>query len=202
MQTSNSLTLTTDQTNKLAQAAAAIAGDGFSGMDYLKFAKGKWTLREGAVGPDDTFIAHAESWAYGGVKFIDGKPVERQVGRAIDGFQMPDQDDLPDRDAKSWPNGKDPWSPQAYLVLENVRSGEMVLFCTGSKGGRQAVGKLVRTATTNPHRGSPVVKLASSSYRHADFGDVLTPVFEVTGWSGATREPAPMQEVMDDDIPF
>jgi hypothetical protein len=32
MQT-NALTLTTDQTAKLAKAAAAIAGDGFSGFD-------------------------------------------------------------------------------------------------------------------------------------------------------------------------
>jgi hypothetical protein len=168
----------------------------------LKFAKGKWTLREGAVDPDDKFIAHCTSWSFGAVKFIDGKPVDRQVGRAIDGFQMPEQADLPDRDPKAWPNGKDPWSLQAYLILENVRTGELVLFCTGSKGGRKAIGQLVRTATTNSQRGSPIVKLASSSYRHQDFGDVLVPVFEVTGWSGTTREPEPMQEIFADEIPF
>jgi hypothetical protein len=132
MKTSNALTLTTDQAAKLAKAVEAVVGDGFSGFDYLKCAKGKWMLREDVVKPDDTFLVHCESWSYGGVKFIDGKPVDRRVGRAIDGFQMPDQDDLPERDAKSWPkiNGivKDPWTLQSYLVLENVRTGELVLL--------------------------------------------------------------------------
>jgi hypothetical protein len=206
MQASNALTLTTDQTAKLAKAVEAAIGDSFSGFDYLKFAKGKWTLREGAVNPDDKFIAHCESWSYGGVKFVDGKPVDRRIGRAIDGFQMPEQDDLPDRDAKSWPKingvGKDPWSLQSYLVLENVRSGEMVLFATSAKGGRKAIGQLVRTATTNPQRGNPIVKLAASSYRHASFGDVSVPVFEVVSWFGANRKPEPTQEVFADEITF
>jgi hypothetical protein len=206
MEISNALTLTTDQAAKLAKAVEAVVGDGFSGFDYLKCAKGKWMLREDVVKPDDTFLVHCESWSYGGVKFIDGKPVDRRVGRAIDGFQMPDQDDLPERDAKSWPkiNGivKDPWTLQSYLVLENVRTGELVLYCTGSKGGRTAIGKLMQTAMTNLHRGNPIVKLASSSYRHKDFGDVLVPVFEVVSWSNVNRKPEPLQEVMNDDLPF
>jgi hypothetical protein len=120
---------------------------------------------------------------------------------------MPEQDDLPDRDPKAWPkiNGtvKDPWTLQAYLVFENVRTGETVLYCTGSKGGRKAIGQLVRTATTNSRRGSAIVKLASSSYRHKDFGDVLTPVFETVSWTNATnRELEPMQEDMNADLPF
>ena len=206
MQASNTLTLTTDQTAKLAKAVEATIGDSFSGFDYLKFAKGKWTLREGAVNPDDKFIAHCESWSYGGVKFVDGKPVDRRVGRAIDGFQMPDQDDLPDRDEKSWPKihgvAKDPWLLQSYLVFENVRTGELVLYCTGSRGGRTAIGKLMRTVTTHPQRGNPIVKLAASSYRHASFGDVSVPVFEVVSWFGANRKPEPTQEVFADEITF
>jgi hypothetical protein len=81
---------------------------------------------------------------------------------------------------------------QAFLPLENVATGQIVVFVSSSQGGMGAVATLCGTAARNLHRGNPRIKLRVGSYKHPKFGRVQIPEFTVIGWddpSIQTEEP-------------
>ena len=83
------------------------------------------------------YIAHVQHWVRGWVKFKAGCLVEHKVGKVADGFVVPEREELDETDQATWeksPSGelKDPWSKQSYLPLENVETGEIVTFVSGS----------------------------------------------------------------------
>jgi hypothetical protein len=197
----------------------------------LKFSKGKYFIGDDEVTGQER-IAHVPAAVYGFVKFWDGKPVAQRIGRIADGFQLPDRDDLGDNDKKEWQRDstgkeKDPWSKQYYVPMEDIDSGEITTFVTGSDGGEKALGKLFDAFARNVRNGQnglPVIKLLSGSYRHREFGRIETPDFQVVSWDGGTviapppasGNPPPAaakddpistgrprkNSDMDDDIPF
>jgi hypothetical protein len=146
----------------------------------LKFSKGKYFIGDDEVTGQER-IAHVPAAVYGFVKFWDGKPVAQRIGRIADGFQLPDRDDLGDNDKKEWQRDstgkeKDPWSKQYYVPMEDIDSGEITTFVTGSDGGEKALGKLFDAFARNVRNGqwiadhqTPVRQLSTSRIRpHRD----------------------------------
>jgi hypothetical protein len=99
------------------------------------------------------------------------------------------------------------------LPLENIGTGEVVIFGTTSIGGRTAVANLctayVKRAKKAPNGGQPVIKLATTEMPTKKFGKVLRPLFEVMRWDDADDmepiEPSPPTsrgDDFDDTIPF
>jgi hypothetical protein len=202
----NDLTLT-NQNQALAKAAREEGGDGLGGT-LLKFAKGRYSKGADEVELGREYIAHVDQWARGWVRFEDGKPVEKRIGRAIDDFQMPERDELGDTDEAQWETDaagkpRDPWARQSYLPMEDVKTGEIVVFVTSSVGGRGAVGTVCDRAAMNARFGKPRIRLAVRSYRHAQFGRIETPEFTIVGWTDQiAAPPKPLRKELDDEIPF
>jgi hypothetical protein len=194
--------------SRLLQAAQELnSGGGFGKL--LKFTKGKYFVGDDEIPAGHEMIAHVVALARGWVKFEDGKVVEQRVGKVADGFILPDRDELGDTDESKWTRDatgepRDPWSSQMYLPMENTDTGEVVVFVTASHGGRSAIGTLCNVAARNLHKGLPVIRLNTSSYRHRSYGRIETPDFPVVNWTGAhveARKPSVAKE-LDDEIPF
>ena len=171
----------------------------------LKFVKGKWESGDDVL-PDGTeFIAHIDQLLRGWVKFIDGKVVDRNVGKIAEGYRPPEREELSDADPKSWTekdtNGepRDPWTAQWFLPLVGVNSGDVLTFVTGSKGGIAAIGALCRIYGHKKRDGMlPIVALKTRSYKHKQFGRIETPELPIVGWDGV----AAAAHDMDDEILF
>jgi hypothetical protein len=97
---------------------------------------------------------------------------------------------------------------QTYLPLEHPETGELLVFVTGSAGGRNAVGALVRVASLNLQRGLPIIQLGVRSYKHKQFGRIENPEFPIVGWTAGAAAPALAQPAtvvhpaFDDQIPL
>jgi hypothetical protein len=197
----------------------AVATEAQAQARILKFVKGKYFVGEDEVPIGRQYVAHVLELRRGWVKFKDGKVVDQRIGSVADGFNPPTRDELGDLDKTQWEIdggiARDPWRLQYFLVLEDVETGELLTFVTGSHGGRTAIGRLSGQFARNVRNGSPIVKLAASSYRHKLYGRVDVPEFTVTGWTGLAASlisgkaiagaeliGASTRDDMDDDIPF
>jgi hypothetical protein len=83
----------------LAAEAGELIGDDRVGND-LKFRKGKWTQivdeEEVKIGVTTPFLVDVLSYKRGWIKWIDKKPVQKIIGRPIDGFISPMRERLDD----------------------------------------------------------------------------------------------------------
>ena len=155
-----------ENTAKAIAAAAQEEGANELGT-LLKYSKGHYLIGAEEIPMGTQYIAHVEHWVRGYVKFKGGCLVEHKVGRVADGFVVPTREELDETDQASWeksPSGepKDPWSKQSYLPLENIETGEIVTFVSGSYGGRQAISKLCSQAARHlATMGMPVIKLGT-----------------------------------------
>ena len=194
-------------TNKaLAKAAEEEGGDALGTL--LKFNKGRYYKGDDEIAPGREYVAHVDQWMRGWVKFEDNKPTERKIGKAVDNFQVPERDELDDNNSTQWEKDgtgkpRDPWSRQSYLPLEDVESGEIVVFVSSSQGGRSAIAGLCGKAAQNPQRGKPRVRLGIRSYKHREYGRIETPDFVIVGWTDeAVAPPRSMAEELNDSIPL
>src|SRR5262249_37064655 len=87
-----------------AKALAAAAQEDRTGElgRILKFNKGKYFVGDDEVKLGREFIAHTAQWTRGWVKFVDNIPTEKHIGRAVDGFKVPERDTLGDLDKTGW----------------------------------------------------------------------------------------------------
>jgi hypothetical protein len=173
----------------------------------IKFAKGRYYIGDDEIALAREYIAHTNQWMRGWVKFEDGKPTEKRIGKVVAGFEVPERNELGDTDESEWPRDekggpKDPWSRQSYPPLEDTETGEIVVFVSGSYGGRGAIGNLCDAAAQNYKNGLPRIRLGASSYRHKTYGRIETPDFPIVGWTGATEKPPPIAAEMSDEVPF
>lgn len=186
--------ITKDQEAKaFALAAQEESGGGMGAL--LKFDKGDYSIGDEPVALGTEFIAHISQWARGWVRFVDGKPAEQRIGLVSEGFEVAKREELGDLDEEKWEKDatgkpRSPWSQQSYLPLENVATGEVVVFVSGSHGGRKAIAQLGKAFAINRHCGQPIIKLSASSYRHSDFGKIATPEFKIIGWTGRADKQA------------
>src|SRR5262249_10443545 len=105
----------------------------------------------------------------------------------------------------------DPWVFQYLLPLEDVKSGDVVIFCTPSFGGRRAVADLCSTYAKRTKKtgcGQPIIKLATAEMTTKTFRKLRRAEVEMNG----SYEAAPGIEIapptwpdtddMNDSIPF
>jgi hypothetical protein len=125
--------------------------DKFIGAPLLKFTKqGEFAISDIDNIPDGTrCVAHADEIDLGWVRWADGKPEERRVGRVADKFVPCPRDDLGDTDEQQWEmqddgTRRDPWQFQMSVPVTRLDNQETYRFTTGSKGGLACVGRLTR----------------------------------------------------------
>jgi hypothetical protein len=190
-----------------------IAAQGDAGFDkILKFKKGDYFIGEQKVKLLTEYIAHPEAWTKYWTKLEDNKVVDRRLYRVARGEKPPEREDLDERDESTWTAGldgkpRDPWRQQSLLPLEDPTSGEVVVFATGSFGGKRAVGELCSAWAKREKRGyhgQPLVQLQGGEMPIKKFGKVPCPEFKIVGWTGTTGdvEPPPATSDFEDQIPF
>jgi hypothetical protein len=118
----------------LSQAADELGGGNLGKL--LKFSKGKYFSGDVAIALNAEMIAHVTQLARGWVKFKGGELVDRKIGKVVDGYVLPQRDELDDHDESMWEKNdrgerRDPWISQSYLPLENPETGEFTVFVTG-----------------------------------------------------------------------
>jgi hypothetical protein len=174
----------------LSEAAEELNGGNVGKI--LKFQKGKYFVGDDEIAINSELIAHVTQLARGWVKFKNGELVDRRIGKVVDGFVAPQR--------------RDPWVSQSYLPLETPETGELIVFVSGSAGGRGAIGALVNIASRNLHKGQPIVQLGVRSYKHKQFGQIENPDFPIVGWTGAIGGARPVppstHPAFDDEIPW
>jgi hypothetical protein len=165
---STALAVTVENTALAIAAAAQEEGANELGK-LLKFSKGHYLVGTEEIPVGKELIAHVEHWVRGWIKFKGGQLVERKVGRVADGLVVQKREDLDDTDSSKWETDtrgepQDPWTQQSCLPLEDVETGEILTFVSGSIGGRQAVSRLAARAARNlAMMGLPIIKLAVES---------------------------------------
>jgi hypothetical protein len=175
----------------LAAAARDLQQNDFVGLP-LKFAKGKWLVKDGdktaELKDGDRFIVDVLSYSEGWTRWQDRKPTHRFLARRVDGFISPPRHVLPEADKKTWPAGPkgstDPWQEEQRIVLRNMATGQLVTWSSGSYGGRIALAALLDAfaAESKQHPGHmPVVELSSYA-RATDYGPTPTPQLEIVDW--------------------
>jgi hypothetical protein len=181
-------------------AEVANEGGGQFGK-ILKYNKGEWTHAAKVVALGTEFLVLMPEALRGDVKFQDGKPVEQRLGLIRDRAKFAKRADLGDTDQALWEtdkNGKpiDPWSPQTYVPMIQVETGELYCFIFRSFGGKQTFRDLCRAYS--PYRTSnmlPVISIQTDRYKHEDFGWIDIPILRIERWedsSGvAPNTPAP-----------
>jgi hypothetical protein len=159
------------------------------GGRLLKFSKGKYYCGDDEIAIGGEYIAHVATLLHGYVKFVDSKLIEQKLGKVADDFRLPKREELGDTDESAWERDatgapRDPWAKQFYLPLENIASGEVLVYVTSSRGGSSAIGNLCSLYARNSINGLPVIRLGVSSYRHRTFGRIDTPDLKVLRWTG------------------
>ena len=190
---------------QVAKALAKFAEEngGGPGGPLLKFKKDEHFVLGADKVPEGTeYIAYAQEVREGWSKFKDKKLVDEKSGKPVLGFVLPERDELGDLDKKQWPkndNGQpaDPWVKQSFLPLENVATGQLVIFVSSSQGGMSAIATLCGSAARNIRRGNPRIRLRVGSYKHPKFGRVQVPEFTVVGW-----EDPPVAPEFNDQLSF
>ena len=193
--------------------AAARQDAGFERI--LKFKKGEYSIAEEPVALGTEYLAHTTAWTKSWIKFVDGEVAERKMFRVSLGEKPPEREDLDDPDliGKKDSDGMsaDPWVFQYLLPLEDMASGEVVIFCTSSFGGKRAIADLCSAYTTRTKKtgcGQPIVRLATAEMPTKKFGKVPRPLFEIVRWDDAENieliEPSPptLRSDLNDEIPF
>jgi hypothetical protein len=193
--------------------AAMQVRTGFDGTT-LKFTKGDW-VADAANMNGCKLVALILQLMFGWVRWVDKKPVDYHVGLVADRYRPPKKSEL-DGDL-------DNWVMTWFVPLIDPQTGELYVFSTSSKGGRDAWAKLQKDYIAhheeNQDNKLPCVVLGSDSYHHPVYGLVATPTLEVTDWVEPPnnlkkiRPPTPVSplliappkeisEDLNDDVPF
>jgi hypothetical protein len=185
----NQITKATSNLQAVADAFHEALAD--SPTPLLKFKKDRYVISGDVEVPLGTkFLAYCADWQRGWCKFVDGELVEKRIGRVADRFHPPERDELGDLDESLWEKDddgvpQDPWSFQHYLPLENVATGERLVFVSSSIGGGIGVQILCDKWHRRLYRGLiglPTVKLAIGKFKTKKYGAVPRPEFEVVSW--------------------
>jgi hypothetical protein len=175
---------------------------------------GKWLFgdTDEEIDPDTDFVALCDEILIGWIKFNGkGEQPDRIQGLLYDGFIMPPQSTLPDRDPSKWELGlsgepDDPWQHQMCLVLQSPGTHELGTFATTSRTGRRAIGNLLRHYDRLRRKDDdhyPVVRLKISGYNHKDerVGWVHTPVVGKAPKASAAIPDTSLSGDLNDAIP-
>ena len=198
----------------------------------LKFVKGDYFAGAGTdsrqIAVGTRLIANLDSFKIGWIRWSNGKPVEKRMGRIVDRFKPAERSDLGYDDKSLWEvsdkgEPKDPWEETSELVLANPETREVFTFSTATYGGRKALNHLCkkygRELARQPDEW-PVIELGVDSYLHPDKsrGRIKEPILTtIVGWIPKnadgpvvlTPAPAPKPEwvtitnpLADDVLPY
>lgn len=156
----------------------------------LTFKKGRWIAGQAGTDMNDhELIALVDDAMYGWVKWEDKKAVDYQVGFIRDKFKPPKRGQLGDTDPNKWDRrDTDPWQLTFFLPLADRETGQLYMYATSSRGGRDAIAALFDQYTENLERHPedagkmPVVALSRDHYAHQEYGRVETPQLDIIGW--------------------
>ena len=192
----------------------------------MKFREGAYFIQDDVIPLATEYLAHAAAWTKVWIKFIDGKRVGYKPYRVALKEQPPPREELDDLDESSWPkrDGKpnDPWVFQYLLPLENLETGEVVIFTTSTVGGRIGVSELagayahqkIAKRKADQPSGQPIIRLSWKEMPTKYGTKRPRPHFEIVGWdeTEASRAGIPEETLtentsandddMDDEIPF
>jgi len=182
------------------------------GAPVLKYTKdGRFALSESDHVPDGTrCIARVDLIQTGWVKWRENTVADRRMGAVADSFVPPARDALGDLEEGDWetqPDGskRDPWQFQMVLPIMRLDTDETFNFTTGSKGGLNAVSKLIRTYGNRLARregGLPIVELKADFYKHRVYGKIYFPQFVITSWTDDDEKPQSVEKDLNDEVPF
>ena len=218
-----------DEDKNILKAAKQEAG--FERL--MKFLDGRannnWYFIQDDVVPLGTkYLAYVKAWTKTWTKFVDGEFVESKRYLVALGEQPPEREELDDLDETLWPlrDGKpnDPWVFQHLLPLENLETGEVVIFITKTVGGRVGISELVdkygkqieAKHKLGQHGGQPIIRLAWKEMPTKHGTKVPRPLFEIIGWDEVEASHEAIHETsltettsvnddeddMKDEIPF
>ena len=169
-------------------------GGGFFRGDLIKcdYRSGEWTREHGEertlIDVAERFIVNPHEMIETWTKRIDGKVIDRQIYRTIDGQFAPEREELGDMDERQWPwdrsgkKRKDPWERAVYLPMKGS-DGEVVAFRATGQGAIAEIAELVGMyGSADRHGKSPVVQPDARSFESQHGSTIYVPVFRLVDW--------------------
>jgi hypothetical protein len=154
----------------------------------LKFTKGQWSAgKDGTRMNDVELIAHVDQSMFGWIKWENKRMADFDIGLTRERFRPKRRHDLGDNDPNTWVKG-DPWQFTFLLPLSAPKTGQLYMYSTTSRGGKDALAKVQDAyadhCEMHPKEAHklPAVCLAADWYPHPEYGRVETPCFDIVGW--------------------
>ena len=176
---------------------AAFAADNDAVMmagDSIFFKKGTWYRGENAFDTRGlTFVANIAEAYTGWTRWEGKRPTEHKYQRLVDYTREVPRAALGDLDRNAWEADDrgmphDPWQISDRIVLRSAeRPDELFTFISSSKGGRNALAKLMKKVARSPQAKEgryPIIELDADTYDHEKYGVVHYPGAH-GGWLGS-----------------
>jgi hypothetical protein len=163
---------------------AAIAKTEKSATTYLKYGKsGVFTagVNQDPVESSEAFVALVHEAELGSVLFSPQGSFVDEITRPISEGRPITSADRPDHGPSA---GE--WRDQMTLTLLHVPDMNRYIFKTTSQGGMKAIKTLLgdfAARMKTGKRGLPIIHLVPDSYKHAKYGRINIPTFEIAGWT-------------------
>jgi hypothetical protein len=154
----------------------------------LKYVKGEWSHASSPIPLGTEFLVLINEAMRGDVRFEAGRPVEQRIGLIRERAKFARRADLGFTDETQWERDKkgkpiDPWSPQTFLPMIQIESGDLYCFIFRSAGAKQTFRDLCRSYS--PYRKTstlPVVSLQTDKYNHPDYSWIDIPILQLERW--------------------
>jgi hypothetical protein len=165
-----------DDIERLQDEVTDLKGDGIGTLMKFDTKKERFFIGEDEVPLGREYIAHCDQYARGWTKFVNKERVDQKVFKVSEG-KPPEREDLDDLEHSGAED--DPWVFQRYLPLEDVETGEIVIFVSKSNGGKIALGDLLAVYADTWDRRPPTVKLATTKFKSKKYGLTPRPSFPI-----------------------
>ena len=162
---------------------------GSAGTVIIKMDKtGHWVF-----GAEQTEVEEGSTWAINPYSFVHGF-IAWGEGEVLGENMVPVSEPLPEMGVAP-ANAKNGWEVQVGLSMKCLTSEDEGLegrYSTTSRGGKRAWQELAVAIAAQVEKDQskpvPIVRLKSDSYKHKNYGKVITPLFEVVGWMSMDGE--------------
>ena len=162
---------------------------GSAGTVIIKMDKtGHWVF-----GAEQTEVEEGSTWAINPYSFVHGF-IAWGEGEVLGENMVPVSEPLPEMGVAP-ANAKNGWEVQVGLSMKCLTGEDEGLegrYSTTSRGGKRAWQELAVAIAAQVEKDQskpvPIVRLKSDSYKHKNYGKVITPLFEVVGWMSMDGE--------------
>lgn len=162
---------------------------GSENVSYLKFTKaGQWEFgKDGdSLDKDEVVAVNPASFVAGWQGWNNGMPVDGPVVSISQRASLPQEADLPAIPAGDM-NG---WNALLGVNFKAMEDGTDLQYHATSYGGKKFVQNLMKAVGLGmkEHGDAPIalLKLSADNYKHATYGKIFTPEFEIVGWADAS----------------